>query len=206
MATLKVYTDDLIIAKALINRDEDITRDFFYRECYPLFKSIYNNFYTGCKCCKEFMNEIYIVVLAPSKITGKCQMENFRGESTLTSWLKTVCLFYCYKKYKKKDNYEEVSSLLPFNERNVYDSDRILDKYGSSEIDLSRMCRMDVVTLINLMPNERYRKIIHLRYVKHLTNEETAEVLGMTMANYYNKYKLAKAQFLIVSRKEAHNG
>ncbi len=41
MATLKVYTDDLIIAKALINRDEDITRDFFYRECYPLFKSQY---------------------------------------------------------------------------------------------------------------------------------------------------------------------
>ena len=98
-----------------------------------------------------------------------------------------------------------MSSFNKFKE-NVSDGDSLLDKYGSSEIDFSRMNRMDIVTLINMMPNERYRKIIYLRYVEHLSNEETAEALGMTMANFYNKHKLAKAQFVNVSRKEAHNG
>ena len=68
------------------------------------------------------------------------------------------------------------------------------------------MNRMDIETLIGMMSNERYRRIIQLRYVEHLSNEETAEALGMTMANYYNKHKLAKAQFLSVSRKEASHG
>lgn len=200
-----VYSEDLRIAKALIRHDESITRNFFYRQCYPLFKSIYDNYYTDCVAVKEFIDEIYLLVLSPSTQTGRCQMENYRGESTLTSWLKTVCLFYCYKKFEKKDDFEKLSSFNKFKE-NVSDGDSLLDKYGSSEIDFSRMNRMDIVTLINMMPNERYRKIIYLRYVEHLSNEETAEALGMTMANFYNKHKLAKAQFVNVSRKEAHNG
>ena len=83
MADLKIYTEDLKIAKSLIIRDERITRCYYYKQCYPLFKAIYDNYYTGCACCKEFMDEIYIVVLAPSKVTGKCQMDNYRGCLTL---------------------------------------------------------------------------------------------------------------------------
>ena len=205
MNVIRIYSEDLRIAKALIRHDESVTRNFFYRQCYPLFKSIYDNYYTDCVAVKEFIDEIYLLVLSPSTQTGRCQMENYRGESTIASWLKSVCLFYCYKKFKKKDNIKKMYSFQRFKE-NVSDGDSLLDKYGSSEIDLSRMNRMDIVTLINMMPNERYRKIIHHRYVEHLSNEETAEALGMTMANYYNKHKLAKAQFLSVSRKEAHNG
>lgn len=98
METLKIYTDDLKIAQALIRRNESVTKSYFYKQCYPLFKSIYDNYYTDCSSCFEFISEIYIVVLAPSKTTGKCQMENFKGESTLTSWIKSACLFYCYSK------------------------------------------------------------------------------------------------------------
>ena len=102
MEVKRIFYEDLRTAQALIQRDELVTRNYFYRQCYPLFKSIYDNYYTDCINCKEFIDEIYIVVLAPSKITGKCQMENFKGESTLTSWLKTACLYYCYKKYESK--------------------------------------------------------------------------------------------------------
>ena len=35
-----------------------------------------------------------------------------------------------------------------------------------------------------------------------MSNEETAEALGMTMANYYNKHKLAKEQYAKACRKE----
>lgn len=206
MNTIQLYTEDLNIAKALIRHDESVTKHFFYRQCYPLFKSIFDNYYTDCTCCKEFIDEIYILVLAPSRITGKCQMENFRGESTLTSWLKSVCLFYCYKRFEKRENFEKISVLQHSSENKSVDSDSLLEKYGSSEIEFDNMNRMDIETLIGMMSNERYRRIIQLRYVEHLSNEETAEALGMTMANYYNKHKLAKAQFLSVSRKEASHG
>lgn len=205
MATLKIYTEDLQIAKALIKRDESITKRYFYQDCYPLFKSIYDNYYTDCTCCKEFIDEIYIVTLAPNK-SGKCQMENYRGESTLTSWLKSVCLFYVYKRFNLKKRVPTVSPLPSSLEKEYDDTDSLIDKLGSSDIDFSNMNRSDAEALLNLMPNKRYRNIIRLRYLEQKTNEETAEALGMTMENYYNKHKLAKAQYEKVCRKEEHHG
>ena len=202
MPALRIYNDDLKIASALINRDEVVTRQYFYKQCYPLFKSFYDNYYTDCTCCKEFIDEIYLVVLAPSKKTGKCQMENFKGESTLTSWLKSVCLFYCYGKFERKTKSPVIASLPQSIEKDNQDTDSLLDKFGSSEIDLRSMNRSDAEALLLLMPNIRYREIIRLRYLEQKTNEETAEALGMTMDNYYNKHKLAKAQYERVCRKE----
>ena len=208
MPALRIYEEDLQIAKSLIDRDERATRRYFYQQYYPLFKSIYDNFYTDCKCCKEFIDEIYLTVMTPGKMTGKCQMENYRGESTLTSWLKTVNLTYCYNKFKLKP---PISEPLPRDpEKKDGDdepiSDRKKDESLSNPIDFSGMNRSDIEALLSLMPNKRYSKLIKLRYLEQLSNEETAKELGMTMANYYNKHKLAKAQYEKVCRKEERNG
>lgn len=203
MIVKKIFTQDLQIAKSLINKDEMVTRKYFYQQCYPLFKSIYDNYYTDCANCKEFIDEIYIVVLAPSKATGKCQMENFRGESTLTSWLKTACLFYCYKKFEAKERlpkHEQISHSY-VNDKDD-DSDRTDSIYGSIEIDFSNLNRQDALTIIKQMPNKRYCELIRLRYLELKTNEETAKELGMSMENYYNKHKLAKEQYERIYRKE----
>lgn len=203
MVVKKIFTQDLQIAKSLIVRDEMVTRKYFYQQCYPLFKSIFDNYYTDCANVKEFIDEMYIIVLAPSKLTGKCQMENFRGESTLTSWLKTACLFYCYKQF-------EIKGKMPRKERlplsNADDDDGAGDRpdsiYGSLEIDFSNINRQDALVIIKQMPNKRYGELIRLRYLELKTNEETAKELGMSMENYYNKHKLAKEQYERIFRKE----
>lgn len=208
MDVKKVFLQDLQIAKALLNRDEQVTRKYFYQQCYPLFKSIYDNYYTDCTCCKEFMDEIYIVVLAPSKTTGKCQMENFRGESTLASWLKTACLYYCYNKYELKQRmpvYEPLPHPTEKDEEDDVFSDRKKDESLSNPIDFSGMNRSDVEVLLSMMPNIRYRNIIRLLYLEQKTHKETAEALGMTMDNYYNKRILAEKQYMQVCRKEEAN-
>lgn len=180
-----------------------VTRKYFYQQCYPLFKSIYDNYYTDCASCKEFIDEIYILVLSPSRKTGKCQMENFRGESTLTSWLKTACLFYCYKRFESKEKMPKHEHLSHSNIKdNDADSDRTSSIYGSIEIDFSNLNRQDALTIIRQMPNKRYRELIRLRYLELKTNEETAKELGMSMENYYNKHKLAKEQYERIFRKE----
>lgn len=154
------------------------------------------------------MDEIYILVIAPGK-TGKCQMENFRGESTLTSWLKTVCLFYCYHKYelKKRMPIYEPLPQNPEKESEKEDDGDIIDRLGGSiEIDFSGMNREDVETLLGMMPNKRYSRLIRLLYLEQKTHKETAEALGMTMKNYYNKRILAEAQYEQVRRKEEQYG
>ncbi len=202
MIVKHIYTEDLAIAKALLRRDGAITRQYLYRQCYPLFKSIYDNFYTDCESCLEFINEIYVVVLTPSKDTGKCQMENFRGESTLTSWLKTACLFYCYKRYERKNRLAIMSLSDILNENIESAGDRIINSNESSIIDFSKINRMDVEKILAMMPNVRYRTLIRYRYLEQKSNDETAKLLGMTMENYYNKHKLAKAQYIMAYRKE----
>lgn len=209
MAAIRKYLNDIKIAKALINRDEDITRQYFYLQCYPLFKSIYDNYYTDCSCCKEFIDEIYVVVLAPNKTTGKCQMDNFNGDSTLTSWLKSVCLFYCYKKFERKNRmpiYEPLPHSSEKNEAKEGVGDRFDVIYGSVEIDFSNLNYHDALIILKQMPNRRYSDLIRLRYLEQKSNEETAETLGMTMDNYYNKHKLAKEQYVRIFRKEVKNG
>ena len=129
-------------------------------------------------------------------------MENFRGESTLTSWLKTACLFYCYKQFEAKEKLpkHELISHSYVNDKD--DSDRTDSIYGSIEIDFSNLNRQDALTIIKQMPNKRYSELIRLRYLELKTNEETAKELGMSMENYYNKHKLAKEQYERIFRKE----
>lgn len=208
MEVKKIYYEDLQIAKALIKRDNLVTRKYFYRQCYPLFKSIYDNYYTDCTNCKEFIDEIYIVVLAPSKTTGKCQMENFRGESTLASWIKTSCLYYCYGKYELKQKmpiYEPFPHPVEKDEQENSITDRSNDESLSNPIDFSGMNRADVEALLSMMPNIRYRNIIRLLYLEQKTHKEVAEALGMSMDNYYNKRILAEKQYKQVCRKEEAN-
>ena len=202
---MKIFTKDIEIAKALINRDNLITKKYLYIQCYPLFKSIFDKYYPDCDTCKDFIDEMYLVVLSPSKKTGKCQMENFRGESTLAKWLKTACLFYCYEKFEKRI---PIVNIVSSNDEDVDSdaNDRFIDKINSTNIDFSSINRADVEKILSLMPNVRYRNIIRLHYLEEKSNEETAEALGMSMDNYYNKHKLAKEQYIRIWRKETQNG
>jgi len=205
MAALQIYTDDLQISKAILGRDGQVTREFIYNRCYPLFKSIFDNYHTDCTTVIEFINEMFLLILTPSKETGRCQLENYRGESTLATWLKTACLFYCYHKYKRKKHIPLVEFKNDTNDgENSSSSDRLLDRSCSTTMDFTSMNINDIEIIISSMSNERYRQIIRLRYLERMTNEETAEALGMTMANYYNKHKLAKAQFAAALGKEEY--
>lgn len=204
MSAVKIYLEDLQIARSIIGKDGLVTRQYLYQQCYPLFKSIYDNYYTDCMSCKEFIDEIYLVILTPSKTTGKCQLENFKGESTLTSWLKSVCLFYCYDRFEKKGRMPKYEPLQNLDGEDAM-SDRLEAIYGTIDLDLTNINREDVLVVLGQMPNERYRELIRLRYLEQKTNEETAIELGMTMENFYNKHKLAKEQYERVAGKEEHH-
>ena len=204
METKRIFKDDLKIAEALIHRDECVTRHYFYHQCYPLFKSVFDNFYTDCVTVKEFIDEIYIVVLAPGKKTGRCQMENFKGESSLAAWLKSACLFYCYRKFKRR--IVVVDSPPTEDDDSSELHDRLIDTNDSCDIDLSNMNHEDVETILGLMPNKRYAELIRLRYLDMMTNEETAKAMDISMDVYYNVHNRAKSQYVRVCKEEEYYG
>lgn len=186
------FTDQEIV-KAILDRDTFVTKEFLYGKCYPLFKTIYDKYYTDCENCFELINEIYVYIMIPQKNTGISKLAAFDFRCTLTMWLKVVIVNYCHQLYARRIEIDKDSDV---------GSDRNIPDGGSLTENTHRIDMEDVRKILSMMPNQRYRKLIEYRYVDDKTNEDTAMLLAVTMSNYYNMHKRAKAQYCEVLRKE----
>ena len=108
-------------------------------------------------------------------------------------WLKIVTENYCRQLFAKRIGKDE--NISAEDDRNPWES-------HSLETDFNTLDLEDVRRVLQSMPNERYRRLIEYRYLDEKTNEETATLLTLTMANYYNVHLRAKAQFCSALRKE----
>lgn len=185
---------DQEVVQALLDRDKGITYNYLYKKCYPLFKSIYNDYYTDCENCIEFINEIYTLIMIPGKKSGKIPLANFSHKCTLTFWLKRVAINHCKRKYKRKPLFTVTSDLTR--------EDSMRQFGGTEEIDLSSVNKEDVKKIIDQVKPERFRQIIIHRYLEEKTNEETALLLNMTRDNFYNKHLIAKSKVIGILKKE----
>lgn len=170
-----------------------VTRHFFFVQCYPLFKSVFDRYYTDCSNCVEFINSIYLHIMTPGAKTGVSKLASFGFRCTLTLWLKIVSENYCRHLFVHRGNE-------PLHDADSGDS--FMPRPESVDISMRNLDRHDVERLLHSMGNERYRLLIQYRYMEERTNEETAALLGMTMPNYYNKHKLAKARFRMALQRE----
>lgn len=186
------YTDQEIV-KAILDRDTIITKEFLYRKCYPLFKAVYDKYYTDCESCFELINEIYVYIMIPQKKTNISKLAAFGFRCTLTMWLKIVVENYCHQLYARRMEIDRDSDV--GSDRNMPNDESLMENTRSIDME-------DVHKILDMMPNQRYRKLIEYRYVDEKSNEETAMLLAVTMANYYNMHKRAKAQYCEVLRKE----
>ena len=184
---------DREIVSALLSRNRYVTEAYFYRKCYPLFKACFDKYYTDCENCIEFINEIYLYLMLPNPESHESYMQRFSFRCSLTGWLKIVAETYCYQLFRKKGEIIQES---------LVDTDRFTELADSIPIEHSSFANEDLKHVLAMMPNMRYRELIRLRYVESYSNEETAEKLGMSMDNYYNKHLLAKKQFVTALRKE----
>lgn len=187
------HKTDQEIAQAILRRDTFITKEYLYRKCYPLFKAIYDKYYTDCENPIELINEIYVYILMPNRETHRSKLQDFGFRCTLTMWLKIVTENYCHQLFAKR---------IPSKENNDVADDRNDMGDGSFIANTRKLDMDDVRKILSMMPNQRYRKLIEYRYVDEKSNEETALLLEMSMANYYNCHKRAKAQYCEVLRKE----
>ena len=182
--------DDHEIVNALLERNGSVTREFFYRKCYPLFKSVFDNYHTDCDSCVEFMNDIYLHILTPDADTGLCKLEKFKFESTLYQWLKTTAIRFCLK-LKTDGIVIDDESQEPLDNRN-----RHTDSTESSQ------AKMDVDNLLCQMKNQRYAKVIRMLMIEDMTPDEVAKELFVTVDNLYNIKRRAMAALAKVALKD----
>ena len=117
-------------------------------------------------------------------------MESFGFRCHFVLWLKIVAENYCKQLFHKRLEIAE----------NTSPTDRNIGEYDS--MDINSINHSDIEIVLAQMPNMKYRTLIRYRYLEEKSNEETAQLLGMSMDNYYNKHKLAKEQFVTTLKKE----
>lgn len=183
---------DAQIVKSILERDRYITYGYLYRKLLPLFSAVMHRYYTDCTSTEEFINQVYLVIMMPNA-NGKCKLESFSGQSSLLRWLQVVAINYCRSLYIRKPNKDENVAIE--SDRLELDTDSLYSETNTTD-------KHDVEQILAAMPNVRYREIIRLRYLVGLSNEETARKLGMGLDNFYNKHRLAKAQYVAVARHE----
>lgn len=190
---LKKLTDGEIV-HALLKRDPAVTRWFFYKKCYPLFKAAFKKYKPSFEEHRilienelDLIHEIYSHVMFPGE-NGKCALETFGYSSTLTNWLKVVTKNYCLQCIKLKP---VVTTLVKIN----LDGDNFIPNEPSIEIDGYTLTLNDVEKVINMVHVPRNRRILYIHYIEKLTSEEATVELGITKAAYDNALSRAKKEF-----------
>lgn len=187
--------DDHKVVSLLLGHIEWATDEFFYGKSYPIFKFLHNKYHTLLRVeIMDFIHDIYIDIIGIRKQAKTCKLATFTFKSTLNTWIGVVSSRFCYAVIQK----DKVNAATG----NTDDGDRFFDDFISNSINDNIFDMEDVNKMLSAMRNPRYRELIRKRYVEGKTNEETAVELGMEMDNYYNRHRLAKAQFVNVLKEE----
>ena len=124
---IRIFYEDLNIAQALLNGDNNVAMEFYFKGSYPLFKALYDDNQSYFESCEDLMNDVYILILTRNS-TGKRPLENFKGESTLRTWIKSVAYFYCCKIRRSKDPVSFRDTNPELSDNNPIDSGTIIEE------------------------------------------------------------------------------
>ncbi len=169
-------TDQQII-QALIDRNDDVTEQFFFRDCRPLFVSVIRQVFVGYDIdYDEFVNELYIHIME----NEAQRLRQFQGRSTVYQWLKVVAIHYFWA--KKKRMIDEAK-----HETHLYSPAK------EEGVDTTRhtMVRMDVESLMEQMTNPRQVYAIRRLILQDIEPEKVAKEMNVTVDNLYNIKKRA---------------
>lgn len=131
----------------------------------------------GMKMCRD--PEDARDVLQETLLTMARTMGDFRGESSLSTWLYSIARSFCVKKRRKSkfapDRLASLETDLPVEASRVVDRARKPDE-ELAEKELRQALESAIGSL-----DPMYREVLLLRDVEGLTAPEVAEVLGLSL-------------------------
>lgn len=173
---------DYEIIESLLRGDESVNRQFFFKDCRPLFTSIINKVFPYHVDYDEFVNELYVYLME----NDAARLKSFAGQSSVYQWLKTVALRFALKLRKKGV---------------VIDSDPPKPPYVKepSSDESGRYDMMDIESLLGRMTNERQVYVIRRHLIDGVDEPTLAEEMGIKVSNLYNIKKRAMTALIKVA-------
>ena len=173
---------DREIIQGLIERDNKVTKEFFFEKCYPLFCSIISFVFDYEVDYDEFVNELYVYLME----NDAQKLRNFEYRSSVFMWMKILATRFFIKK--------RVLMIDDSTRETLYDG---REQKAAPESDMSAVG--DLERLFKAMPTQRYVYVIRRLVLDDLEPEQLAKEMGITTANLYNIKKRAMAQLTRVA-------
>lgn len=172
---------DAIFIKALKMGNNEISRQFFYKEIGGILHKIRMEVFRGNVDFDELVSELYIY-LSRDNWT---KFDGFDGKNgcRLRTWMIPVAWRY----------------FMSIRER-LLKTEKIDDNSGvikdSVRDDLRIQIAIDVNAVLSRMPNQRYAEIIRLLLIEGYASQDVADMLDMKVENIYNLKHRAINQFI----------
>ena len=176
-------TDQEII-QGLIERDDKVTKEFFFEKCRPLFCKIISIVFSYEVDYDEFVNELYVYLME----NDAQKLRNFEYRSSVYMWLKILSTRYFIRKR---------GLMIDVNPQNPpYDGPEFTTD------DEDEAAKSDVGRLFKQMPSQRYAYVIKKLVIEDMEPEHLSKEMGITTANLYNIKHRAMIQLTSVALKD----
>lgn len=172
---------DAISIKALKNGNNEVSRQFFYKEIGGILHKIRMEVFRGNVDFDELVSELYLY-LSRDNWT---KLDGFDGKNgcRLRTWMIPVAWRYFMsvrERLLRTENIDDNSGVI---------RDSVRD-------DLRIQIAIDVNAVISRMPNQRYAEIIRLLLIEGYASQDVADMLDMKVENIYNLKHRAINQFI----------
>ena len=163
-------TDQEII-QGLIDRDERITREFFFRRCQPLFFALIAKFYPSGADYDELVNELYLHLMEDNAR----RLRKYEGRASIYQWLKRVAGNYFLDKVSRERVVDNATDNRLLEEAKKIPTD-----------DSTQKTETDVAAILDQIKNENYRLVLQKHVMEGLSFDELEKITGIKKANLYN--------------------
>lgn len=162
--------------QGLIDRNDSITQDFFFRRCQPLIYSLIGKYYPQGADYDELVSELYLHLMEDNAR----RLKQWEGRSSIYQWLKMVARNFFLDKINRERMIETEAD------------DRLYKKVKDALTDNSAdEAVMDVAAILDLIENDNYRLVLRKHVIEGMSFDELEKVTGIKKANLYNIKKRA---------------
>lgn len=172
---------DVIFIEALRNGNNEVSRQFFYKEIGGILHKIRMEVFRGNVGFDELVSELYLYLSRDNW----AKLDSFDGKNgcRLRTWMIPVAWRY----------------FMSIRER-LLRTEKIDDNSGvirdSVRDDLRIQIAIDVNAVLSRMPNVRYAEIIRLLLIEGYASQDVADMLDLRVENIYNLKHRAINQFI----------
>jgi DNA-directed RNA polymerase specialized sigma24 family protein len=171
LLTSKTFMTDLELRDALIRGDEEVTKEFFFTTCRPLFISIIRRVFNHEVDYDECINELYFYLMQ----NDAHRLRTYKGPGSIYGWLKVVALRF----FKK----------LPRVVIDNVSKEALIDKAATQAPNTTGdhvEAAIDTNTLLLKMSNKRYAYVLQRLIIDDASPATVALELDVTVDNLYN--------------------